>query len=233
MCEFIIPKVLANCFLPNKTVTISKWFQTKGNRLLALEQQSLANYLPSLFGYQLLQIGGLADGNLYQSSRIQHHWLLATPELPSAYAPVLAEAAYLPFASDQIDVIILPHTLDFCPEPDLILQECERLLIPEGYLLIISFNAWFWNWRGFLPKAPIPIKAAYPLIYTSPRLHQLHDLGFALQAQQHYYFYPKSLKPCGIDIFLLQKQQSTLTPIKPRWRQKQQIAEYQSARRRL
>ncbi len=206
-------------------MAVTQWFEQQGKALLDLEAQQLAQHLPSLFGYQLLQIGGLGDGHLYQSSRVQHRWLVATPELPSNYAPVTAEAAYLPFATDQTDVILLPHTLDFCPEPEGVLHECERLLIPEGHLLITSFNPWVWHWRAYLPKAPVAIKQAYPLTPLHTRLQQLADLGFALQQQQRFWFYPKSLRLCGIDILLLQKQQSTLTPIKPTWRQKRQMAD--------
>jgi SAM-dependent methyltransferase len=48
----------------------------------------------------------------------------------------------LPFASDSIDAILLPHTLELVEDPYAVLREAERVLCAEGCLLICGFNPW-------------------------------------------------------------------------------------------
>jgi SAM-dependent methyltransferase len=48
----------------------------------------------------------------------------------------------LPFASDSIDAILLPHTLELVEDPYAVLREAERVLCAEGCLLISGFNPW-------------------------------------------------------------------------------------------
>ena len=61
---------------------------------------------------------------------------------------VLHEFTELPFESQSLDLIVLPHILEFSDEPHQILREIERVLIPEGRLIICGFNpASLWGLR--------------------------------------------------------------------------------------
>ena len=53
----------------------------------------------------------------------------------------MADPTRLPLASDRLDAVLLPHTLDFVPDPRQVLREVERVLIPEGRVVILGFNA--------------------------------------------------------------------------------------------
>jgi SAM-dependent methyltransferase len=46
----------------------------------------------------------------------------------------------LPFASQSIDLLVLPHALEFADDPHRVLREVERVLMPEGQVLISGFN---------------------------------------------------------------------------------------------
>ncbi len=46
----------------------------------------------------------------------------------------------LPFRSDSIDAILLPHTLELVEDPYAVLREAERVLTGEGCLMICGFN---------------------------------------------------------------------------------------------
>jgi SAM-dependent methyltransferase len=46
----------------------------------------------------------------------------------------------LPIAAQSVDLVVLPHVLEFDPEPHQILREVERILRPEGQLFILGFN---------------------------------------------------------------------------------------------
>ncbi len=46
----------------------------------------------------------------------------------------------LPFETQSLDLIVMPHVLEFCPEPHQLLREVERVLLPEGRVIITGFN---------------------------------------------------------------------------------------------
>lgn len=46
----------------------------------------------------------------------------------------------LPFQTESLDLLVLPHTLEVCSDPHHLLREAQRVLIPEGRIVIIGFN---------------------------------------------------------------------------------------------
>src|SRR6202142_1225286 len=75
---------------------------------------------------------------LLAGARTQHTTLVA-PELASGVT-LCAPLDTLPFRSDSIDAIFLPHTLELVEDPYAVLREAERVLIAEGCLMICGFN---------------------------------------------------------------------------------------------
>ena len=53
-----------------------------------------------------------------------------------------------PFATHSLDLVVLPHVLEFAAEPHQVLREVSRVLIPEGQVIITGFNpASLWGVR--------------------------------------------------------------------------------------
>lgn len=125
-----------------------------GRRLLKAERLELESVLPGLFGYHLVQIGALRKGaDLLSSSRIWHRVVLAAAAWPEAQAPgLLSRADALPFANASVDVMLLPHVLEYESSPHQVLREVQRVLVPYGAVVILGFNPWsFWGlWRLLL-----------------------------------------------------------------------------------
>lgn len=136
---------------------LHQWFATPlGERLLHSEAQLMQQILPDLFGYHLLQVGHIGHGQLLESSRIHHRCILCLHQsyAESTYATVHGHAHELPFAHDSLDVVVLPHVLEFEANPHQILREVERTLIAEGHVVIIGFNpVSLWGlWHRFLSR---------------------------------------------------------------------------------
>ncbi len=53
---------------------------------------------------------------------------------------VVSSASALPFPEKTHDLIILPHTLDFCSDPHEVLRQTSQILVAEGCIVIIGFN---------------------------------------------------------------------------------------------
>ena len=89
--------------------TFDEWLDTPlGHYVVAREQEIYDRVLPDLFGFYALQMGA-ATVPLLQTSRVTHKFTLAW----DTAAPLLAEPDQLPFAENQFDVIVMPHTLEF------------------------------------------------------------------------------------------------------------------------
>src|SRR5450631_2999534 len=118
------------------TGTLADWFATPlGQYLRAREQTYFDSTLADIFGFHALQIG-LPECPFLQASRIT---TCVTIDLEEP-AQVLADPHWLPFADNSMDLVVLPHVLEFTDEPHQLLREAYRVIRPEGQLLIAGFN---------------------------------------------------------------------------------------------
>lgn len=136
---------------------LQMWYQTSLGKYLASAEKNIVNQIVSdLFGYHLIQLGDLTDDVWFESSRIPHCSIIdfhisAAPQLHAGLG-AFGLPEELPLQSDCVDVMLLLHTLEFSQSPHEILREVERVLIPEGHLVLVAFNNWsLWNiWRLLL-----------------------------------------------------------------------------------
>lgn len=127
------------------TNTLQDWFETPlGQYLLDKERAYLDDVTPDIFGFHALQLG-LPRFDLLRESRIAHRMRVACSDHPDLYA----KCQELPFATQSIDLVLLPHVLEFAEEPHAILREVDRVMMAEGRLVILGFNPWsLWGLRG-------------------------------------------------------------------------------------
>jgi len=118
----------------------AEWFAGPlGERVLREEARLARLALDDVFGFELLQMGTWGNSqHLLEGARTQHSTLLAPSLSPGV--TLCAPLASLPFPSDSIDAIVLPHTLELVEDPYAVLREAERVLCAEGCLLICGFN---------------------------------------------------------------------------------------------
>ncbi|MBC7755202.1 MAG: methyltransferase domain-containing protein [Bdellovibrio sp.] len=111
------------------------WLEsTLGRYVLAHEQAMFDAVVSDIFGFNALQLG-LLHLNALKSSRIPNVMRVGNRE-----GDALCESDYLPFAESCIDLICLPHVLEFSRNPHQTLREAERVLVPEGHLILTGFN---------------------------------------------------------------------------------------------
>ncbi|WP_338849153.1 class I SAM-dependent methyltransferase [Massilia sp. W12] len=132
-------------------IDLSEWLATPGGQyVLAWERARLAQLTADIFGFNALQIG-LPQLDTLAANRMPHKFYGDSNLHPRAAVLNLSLAhdlAELPFASHSLDLVVLPHVLEFLPEPHQLLREVERVLIPEGQVIICGFNpASLWGLR--------------------------------------------------------------------------------------
>ena len=116
--------------------TLNDWFATpQGQYLLAREQAFFDHSVTDIFGFNALQLG-LPEHDFLRNSRMPLH-IVAGKE---AGVQVWLEANELPFECGSLDLVLLPHVLEFNAHPHQVLREVERVLLPEGHIIISGFN---------------------------------------------------------------------------------------------
>ncbi|MHA4871320.1 class I SAM-dependent methyltransferase [Duganella sp. PWIR1] len=138
-------------------IALEGWLQTPaGVYMRAWEQSCLDNLTADIFGYNAVQIG-MPEIDALAASRMPYK-LLADRKTRAVRdnlraVNVTLDYTELPFASQSVDLIVLPHVLEFSTDPHQVLREVERVLIPEGQVVICGFNpASLWGARHVLRR---------------------------------------------------------------------------------
>jgi SAM-dependent methyltransferase len=181
-----------------------------GRYVLAWEQALLDRVVSNVFGYHALQLG-LPQLDALRENRMPCRGLVldaasgasspytyprqASPDGPAAaareqpYAPggratVWCDLLDLPFEAQSVDLLVMPHTLEFTRDPHRLLREAERVLMPEGQLIILGFNSLsLWGARqsvGKMASRPF-VPAAHDLIAFTRIKDWIKLLGFELE----------------------------------------------------
>jgi SAM-dependent methyltransferase len=125
----------------HETPSLAEWLRSPlGAYTLQREREWLDATTPDIFGYHAIQLG-LPEFDLLRESRITHLHRVS-PEASGSTATVRAHYHELPFDEHSIDLCLLPHTLEFDANPHLVLREVDRVMRPEGRILIVGFNPW-------------------------------------------------------------------------------------------
>jgi SAM-dependent methyltransferase len=132
-------------------IGLAQWLQTPAGRyVLEWEQRHLDGAVADLFGFHALQLG-MPELDALRANRMPHRWV-ATDTVVQAHDPVddtalprCAVALHcdfdaLPFDSQSLDLVVLPHGLELARDPHQALREVERVLMPEGRVVVVGFN---------------------------------------------------------------------------------------------
>lgn len=174
--------------------TLQSWYETPLGRLLGeTERLALDRWLDRWTGASLLQIGGFGDGRRVLRSNTSRQWLVGDAD--SARVDCLLRPDELPFQAGCIDIVVLVHSLEFSANPHAVLREAARVLAPEGYLLVLSFNPF--SWWGLAHTLPALQRKGAPWsgrYYSSRRIRDwllLLDLDVI---DTEYFFYRPPLR---------------------------------------
>lgn len=223
------------------------WYAMRAGRILARQiQVCLQQRLSHLFGYHLVQIGlPVPELNFLSASPVRHFVILEGEAVDQSSAQnLIADALCLPLATDGVDGVLLFHALDFSIEPHQVLREAERILIPEGRILIVGYNPW--SICGLKKLLHFRSREA-PWIghfFSSRRVEDwLYLLGFEIEATEYLYCRQTgddlkispyrnllawirqgnwSMARC-VYVIEAVKRSRTLTPIRPKWKLRKKV----------
>lgn len=214
---------------------------TSGQYLQAKEQVLYDQAVVDLFGFNALQMG-CAQMELLRNSRIPNRFVASEFAIETAQNQLSCSDDFLPFADMSIDLLLLPHRLEFSERPHQTLREAARVMMSDGHLVISGFNHLsLWGaTAGF--KKLISKRADYPWNGKFIGLTRLKDwlalLGFevvsvemcchippfeTLSWHKRFSFFDKvSSRRCamlgGVYFIVAKKRVVGMTPIKPNWK---------------
>jgi SAM-dependent methyltransferase len=164
----------------------SAWFATPvGQRFKRDEQAVVARALDTVFGEHLVQIGEWgAPETFLAHARTQKKTLIDWRE--GAHADAISQPNRLAIASDSVDAVLLPHTLELVESPHALLREVGRVLRADGHLVVLSFApSGLWAMRHLLSRRGFP--ASQQHMIRERRLRDwLELLSFAVGPAQRY-----------------------------------------------
>jgi SAM-dependent methyltransferase len=213
-----------------------------GQYLVDQVKSKLDAVLSTSFGYYAITVGSAnVASELMQNCRIKHVFRMGEGD---SSPDVKINNASLPVAADSTDMVVLIHALSQAQDPHAILREANRVLIPDGKLIIIDFNpVSFWGGRHLLQAwlDDAPWAGHY---YTARRLKDWTSLlGFE---QQHHikcaYILPFNFQniisrsrifskfserwlsfSSALNVLVFEKNTIPLTPVRNRWVKRQML----------
>jgi SAM-dependent methyltransferase len=213
-----------------------------GAHVLDAEQKFLPHLISQYYGKHALLIGTPKQQVLLKASvmPIQH---LLSP-LPSHHhvknmGSIESDLVELPLASGSVDMVILPHMLEYLDNPRQLLSEACRIVKPEGHIIICGFNPFsFWGLRKLFARhknipwsgsfiAPTQIKswlglADFKLVRQSMILFRPPITNAKVYKRLKFleWLGKKCFAPLGgVYVLVAQAKVIPLTPIKLRWKQ--------------
>ena len=142
-------------------VGLGDWLKSPAGRyLIEWEQRHVDAMVADIFGFHALQLG-LSELDALKANRMPHRWT-CVPQVDGSVSH--AEGAQhsmngrgvalccdfdaLPFDAQSLDLVVMPHTLELARDPHETLREVDRVLRPEGQVVILGFNsASLWGLR--------------------------------------------------------------------------------------
>jgi SAM-dependent methyltransferase len=220
---------------------LEDWYRTPlGRELLVEETDCLERMLRDTFGYYLVQVGvAVPFRETVAASRIHQRILLsATPGSRTEGPQIAASPSRFPVASDSVDVVLLPHVLEFARDGHQVLRETERVLIPEGRVVVIGFNALsLWGGWGLMRRGQERVPWCGDFLTPFRIGDWLSLLGFQVEMQEMLMFRPPWRRAlpqqlsflgtlgrrywpllAGVYAIRAVKRVSTLTPLRPSWK---------------
>jgi len=221
--------------------SLCEWFaRTPGRSLRAMECHALRSIWPTLYGKVAVQLGSVGPVDLLESCNAPVRALHELPGLRESFLPSiygLPEA--LPFESRSVDIVLLPHTLEFADDPHQVLREVSRILAPEGHVVVLGFNPFsLWGLWRLLNRRQGLVPWSGHFLQLARLKDWLKLLEFDLEQGQMLYYRPPLASETAMDrlrfldkagdrwwpmagaVYLLvaRKRVAGMTPLRPAWR---------------
>lgn len=160
---------------------LHEWLETpQGQYVLRWEQARVDQAVVDVFGFNAVQMG-LLEHDFLRANRMPCKFRFDGPQ-PGPARDLVCDFKHLPLAPTSVDLVVLPHILEFAEDPHQVLREAERVLVPEGQVIVTGFNPLsLWGCKRYVARREgFPWNGDY---LSVPRLRDWFKLlGFDTQS---------------------------------------------------
>ncbi|WP_341501605.1 methyltransferase domain-containing protein [Gallaecimonas sp. GXIMD4217] len=196
----------------------------RGDWLRDQESLRLSQWWSRIFGYYMLKLGPLAAGLDCSGARMSRQWSLCG----QGQADIFGSGRELPIQSRSVDALLLSHNLEYCEHPHQLMREANRILVPDGHMIITGFNPLSMTGTARLWRREPPFNGRF---LTAWRVKDwLKLLGYEVLDEERFLFgslagrtsgwqwldtFGENYAPWlgGLYLILARKRQRPLTPI--------------------
>lgn len=226
--------------------TLPEWLRTTlGQSLIGAEYECLENLLNGYFGPVAVQIGEREFESFVKLSDAVFAYTasMEAPEGPDPATDLRCVPEQLPFEAKSVGLVVLPHVLEFSDYPHQILREVERVLMPEGHVVVLGFNPFsLWGVAGLFGRRRMPWNGQFSSLTRVKDWLKL--LNFELVAGRMIYHRPpvqsdrirRRLRflesagdrwwPLGGAVYAVvaRKREIGVTPLHPEWKKRSKLS---------
>lgn len=221
----------------------NKWLAQTflGCKVMEAEKNIIRDLLNQHYGKQAVLVGVPFQNELLTATQIAYRTLI-TPlnAVKNESLSIEADLDDLPILSGCIDLVILPHTLEFIDNPRQLLTEACRMIRPEGLIVVCTFNPYSsWGLKKCISKSEGSLPRDSHFISSSLIKSWLRLADFAVESHCSALFRPPVEretiyhkmrfvervgawcfpKAGGINIITARAKVIPMTPIKMKWKQ--------------
>lgn len=118
-----------------------EWYDSAlGHAIIESEISAINRLLPSRFYRVCVQVEGPSHLNYLTGTDSLLQCRASSLLSHKSVNPVIAQAEWLPFEANSIDLLMLPHVLEFSEHPHDVLREASECVAANGVLMIVGFN---------------------------------------------------------------------------------------------
>lgn len=213
-----------------------------GEMIKSSLEQTLRHLNHQMFGYYLVALGNLSAQLDLDSINIKHKFSQILDNSMDGH--LMGDLTQLPFKENSIDALVLANQLDFASDPHGILREVNRVITADGHVILSGFNPL--SLLGLCRFLPIDgaEKVRHCRFFTPFRVKDwLQLLGFEIIADERLLLanlirqkklnthsrlqqWSRSYLPWLMSLYVIvaKKQSIPLSPIRPKWRPKPNLA---------
>lgn len=164
--------------------------QHLGSSVMEAEKKVLSHLVDKHYGKHALLVGVPQQYSLLEATKIPCHSLVS-PFLAHERQPGFIEGDLheIPIMTGSVDLVVMPHTLEYVDNPRHLIHEACRIVKPEGLIVVMGFNPYsMWGVRRLISQHEVPWASTFNNAYQIKNWLRLSD--FQIEDHKSVFFRP-------------------------------------------
>ncbi len=224
---------------------LTSWYETPQGSCLKYElMNAFQNIWRDYRGKTAIQVEGPCPLLWFKNATFNHYFHFTQHAIPQTPNSIQVALKALPLLEGSVDLLLFPHTFEYCNEIESLLAEAAGVLTGEGRLIIMGFNPYgLWGLHKLMQpkKGVVPWDASFQSPYYLKKILKANHL--VVEQDLRFFYRPPFQDPfflkkwrfiehvgalcwptfSGIYFLIAKKEKICATPIKLTWKTCRQV----------